>query len=117
MSRLRRRGEEALNRIVEWLGWVVLLSLLVLSRRFIFGRWRRYEFSHRQAAALWASATPVVLVVLFLVRGIETIEQLLFLAGLVILTFASSYAIALFFLRAFGGEMDPPSSSGYRRRP
>jgi hypothetical protein len=102
---------------MEWLGVVALGALLLISRRLILGRWRRYEFSHRQAAALWASGMPLILVVLWVVSGIDSLNQLLLLAALVALTFGSTYVIALFFLRAFGGEMDPPSSSGYRRRP
>ena len=102
---------------MEWLGLVALSIVLLISRVLIFGRWRRYEFGHRQAAALWASTTPLILVALFLLRGIHDADQVLLLAGLVILAFGSSYVIAAFFLRAWGGEMDPPSSSGYRRRP
>jgi hypothetical protein len=102
---------------MEWLGVVALGALLLISRRLILGRWRRYEFSHRQAAALWASGTPLILVVLWVVSGIDSLNQLLLLSALVALTFGSTHVIALFFLRAFGGEMDPPSSSGYRRRP
>jgi hypothetical protein len=102
---------------MEWLGVVALGALLLISRRLILGRWRRYEFSHRQAAALQASGMPLILVVLWVVNGIDSLSQLLLLAALVALTFGSTYFIALFFLRAFGGEMDPPPSSGYRRRP
>jgi len=39
------------------------------------------------------------------------------LGGLVVLTFVPAYAWVEFLFRAFGGEMDPPSSSGYQRRP
>jgi fucose permease len=102
---------------VEWLGVVALGILLLISRRLILGRWRRYELSHRKAAALWASVFPLLLVVSWLFRGIDSLNQLLLLSGLVGLTFGSTFAIALYFLRAFGGEMDPPSSSGYRHRP
>jgi len=102
---------------VEWIGVVAIGILLLISRRLVLGRWRRYELSHRKAAALWASAFPLLLVVLWVSRGIDSLNQLLLLGLLVGLTFGSTFAIALFFLRAFGGEMDPPSSSGYRRRP
>ncbi|MGH2470938.1 MAG: hypothetical protein ACRDG6_00835 [Candidatus Limnocylindria bacterium] len=102
---------------MEWLGFVALGVLLFISRLAILGRWRSYRFSHRQAAALWALATPLILVALWVIGGIDSLSELLLLGGLVALTFGSTYAMALFFLRAFGGEMDPPSSSGYRRRP
>jgi hypothetical protein len=103
---------------VEWLGFAALGVLLLISRVAILGRWRSYRFSHRQAAALWASPMPLILAVLWVViGGIDSLNELLFLGGLVALIFGSTYAMALFFLRAFGGEMDPPSSSGYRRRP
>ncbi len=102
---------------MDWLGVVALGALLLISRRLILGRWRRYEFSHRQAAALWALGMPLTLVVVWVVSGIDSLNQLLLLAALVALTFGSTYVIALFFMRAFGGEMDPPASSGYRRRP
>jgi fucose permease len=102
---------------VELLGYLALGGLLLISRVLLFGRWRRYELSHRQAAAFWASTTPLLLVVFFAIRGIDSLGGGLVLGGLVAFTFATSYAIALYFLRAFGGEMDPPTSSGYRRRP
>jgi hypothetical protein len=102
---------------VEWLGFAALGLLLLFSRIWILQRWRSYRLSHRQAALLLASATPLILVVLFVVRGIGGLDDLLLLGGLVTLTFGSAYAIRVFFLRAVGGEMDPPSSSGYRRRP
>jgi hypothetical protein len=102
---------------MEWLGFAALGVLLLVWRLAILGRWRAYRLSHRQAAALRASPLPLILVVLFVIRGIDSLNELLLLAGLVVLTFGSTYAIALFFLKAFGGEMDPPSSSGYRRRP
>jgi hypothetical protein len=102
---------------VEWLGFGALGVLLFISRVAILGRWRTYRFSHRQAAALWASPTPLILVVLWVIRGIGSLDELLLLGGLVAFAFGSTYAIALFFLKAIGGEMDPPSSSGYRRRP
>jgi hypothetical protein len=102
---------------VEWLGFAVLGLLVFVSRVAILGRWRSYRFSHRQAAALWALPMPLIVVVMLLIRGIDSLDELLFLGGLLALTFGSTYATALFFLKAFGGEMDPPSSSGYRRRP
>jgi hypothetical protein len=102
---------------MEWLGLAALVVVLALSRLYILGRWRNYRFTHRQAAALWASATPLIPVGLWIVHGIDGFNDVLFLGGLVALTFSFRYAMALFFLRAFGGEMDPPSSSGYRRRP
>lgn len=102
---------------MDLLGYVALGILLLISRRLLLGRWRRYELSRRQAAAFWASTTPLILVVLFAIRGIHGLGEVLVLTGLVAFTFATSYAIALYFLRAFGGEMDPPTSSGYRRRP
>jgi hypothetical protein len=61
--------------------------------------------------------TPLILVVLFAVRGINSLAEALLLGGLVALTFTSTFAFAEFFFRAIGGEMDPPASSGYRRRP
>ena len=86
-------------------------------RRLIFARWRRYQLSHRQTALLWASVTPLILVVLFVSRGVDTVDGVLLLGGLVALTFGSTFVFAEYFFRAIGGEMDPPSSSGYRRRP
>ncbi len=59
----------------------------------------------------------MILAVGFAIRGIDGVTEVLFLAGLVVFTFATTYPIALFFLRMFGGEMDPPTSPGYRRRP
>jgi hypothetical protein len=102
---------------VEWLGFAAIGLLLLISRLWILQRWRSYRLSHRQAALLLAAATPLILVVLWVIRGIGGLDDLLLLGGLVALTFGSTYAIRLFFLRACGGEMDPPSSSGYRRRP
>ena len=98
-------------------GYLALGVLLLISRVLLFGRWRRYQLSHRQVAAIWALTTPMILLVGFAIRGIDSVSEVLFLAGLVVFTFATSYAIALYFLRMFGGEMDPPTSSGYRRRP
>jgi hypothetical protein len=102
---------------VNLLGYLALGVLLLISRHLLFARWRRNELSHRQTAGLWAATTPLILAVLFAIRGIDTFGEVLVLTGLVAFTFATSYAIALYFLRAFGGEMDPPTSSGYRRRP
>ena len=102
---------------MDLLGYLALGVLILISRVLLFGRWRRYELSHRQAAAIWALTTPMILVVGFAIRGIGSVTEVLFLAGLVGFTFATSYVIALFFLRMFGGEMDPPTSPGYRRRP
>ena len=98
-------------------GYLALGVLLLISRVLLFGRWRRYQLSHRQVAAIWALTTPMILLVGFAIRGIDSVREVLFLAGLVVFTFATSYAIALYFLRMFGGEMDPPTSPGYRRRP
>lgn len=102
---------------MDWLGFVAIGVALLISRRVILGRWRRYEIGHRTAAALWASTVPVVLVILWAVRGIDGMNDLLVLGGLVALTSVPTFLMALWFLRAMGGEMDPPSSSGYRRRP
>jgi len=102
---------------VDLPGYLALGVLLLISRVLLFGRWRRYQLSHRQVAAIWALTTPMILLVGFAIRGIDSVSEVLFLAGLVVFTFATSYAIALYFLRMFGGEMDPPTSSGYRRRP
>ena len=88
-----------------------------MYRLGILQRWRSYRLGHRQAALLLASPAPLILVVLWVIRGIERLDDLLLLGALVAWTFGSTYAIRLFFLRALGGEMDPPSSSGYRRRP
>ena len=98
-------------------GYLALGVLLLISRVLLFGRWRRYQLSHRQVAAIWALTTPMILLVGFAIRGIDSVSEVLFLAGLVVFTFATSYAIALYSLRMFGGEMDPPTSPGYRRRP
>jgi hypothetical protein len=102
---------------VEWLGFAALGVPLLIFRLGILQRWRSYRLSHRQAALLLASPAPLILVAVSVIRGIEGLDDLLLLGALVALTFGSTYAIRLFFLRAFGGEMDPPSSSGYRRRP
>ena len=98
-------------------GYLALGVLLLISRIVLFGRWRRYEMGHRATAAVWAATTPLILVVLFAIRGIDSLGEVALLVVLASLTFATSYAIALYFLRAFGGEMDPRTSSGYRRRP
>jgi hypothetical protein len=58
-----------------------------------------------------------MLVVGSAIIGNPGLEQLLFGVGLALFVFGSQYVIALFFLRAFGGEMDPQASRGYRRRP
>ena len=102
---------------MNWLGVVALGALLLISRRLILTRWRQYRIGHRAAAALWASTIPLILVILWAAQGIDSVVDPLFLAGLVLLIFGSTYLMALWFLRAMGGEMDPPSSSGYRRRP
>jgi hypothetical protein len=102
---------------MDWLGVVAIGLVLFVSRRLILGRWRQYRIGHRKAAALWASTLPLTLVVLWTIKGIESLPDLLLLGGLVLLTFGSTYLMALWFLRAIAGEMDPPSSSGYRRRP
>jgi uncharacterized membrane protein len=102
---------------VEWLGFVVLAALVLIGRRLIFWQWRRHRLGHRQAAALWASVVPLILVAMFAIRGIDSLDDVLLLGGLVVLTFVPAYAWVEFLLRAFGGEMDPPSSSGYQRRP
>ena len=98
-------------------GYLALGVLLLISRLVLFGRWRRYEMGHRTTAAVWAATTPLILVVLFAIRGIDSLGKVVLLVVLAGLTFAASYAIALYFLRVFGGEMDPKTSSGYRHRP
>jgi hypothetical protein len=102
---------------VEWLGFIALGVLILVVRRLILERWRSYQLSHRQAAALYASVIPLILVAGFAVVGISSLEQLLVDLFIVLFVFGSTYVIAEFFLRAFGGEMDPPASRGYRRRP
>jgi uncharacterized membrane protein len=102
---------------VGWPGFVALGVLAFIARRLIFWRWRRSRLGHRQAAALWASIIPLILVVIFAMHGINSFDEALLLGGLVVLTFVPSYAMIEFMLRAFGGEMDPPQSSRYRRRP
>ena len=98
-------------------GYLALGVLLLISRVLLFGRWRRYQLSHRQVAAIWALTTPMILLVGFAIRGIDSLGEVPLLAGLIAFTFATSYPMAVFFLRTFGGEMDPPTTPGYRRRP
>ena len=102
---------------MEWLGFIALAMLLVVVRGFIFRRWRSYEFSHRQAAALYASVIPLMLFAGFAVVGIDSLEQLLVDLVFVVFIFCSTFLFVQWFLRALGGEMDPPASRGYRRRP
>ena len=84
---------------MDLIGYLALGVLLLISRLLLFGRWRRYESSHRQAAALWASTTPMILLVVFAIRGIDNPGEVLLLAGMIAFTFGISYAIALLYLR------------------
>jgi hypothetical protein len=105
---------------VDWpsfIAIIALVALLVVVRLLIFSRWRSYRLSHRQAAALYASVAPLVILASFAIMGIPGLAELVFYVGLALFAFGSTYVIAVFFLRAFGGEMDPPASRGYRRRP
>ena len=102
---------------MEWPGIVALVMLLGVGRVLIFWRWRSYRLSHRQAAALYASVIPLLLIVGFAVTGASNFAQFLIGLGLAVFVFGATYVVAHFFLRAFGGEMDPPASRGYRRRP
>jgi hypothetical protein len=102
---------------VEWRGVVAMGVLLLVARGLIFQRWRSYKFSHRQAAALYASVVPLLLFVGLSVVGIGSLEQLLVDLALVLFVFGSTFFTVEWFLRALGGEMDPPASRGYRRRP
>jgi len=95
---------------------LALVALLVIVRVLIFSRWRSYRLGHRQAAALHAAVVPLLMVAAFTFVGAPR-EGFLLVVGSALFTFGSTYLIAVFFLRAFGGEMDPPSSRGYRRRP
>lgn len=58
-----------------------------------------------------------MVLVWFVIAGVGSIEQLLIDVVIVLVIFGATYVIAEFFLRALGGEMDPPASRGYRRRP
>jgi hypothetical protein len=102
---------------VEWLGFIAIAALLIVVRGLIFSRWRSYELTHRRAAALYGSVIPLMLFAGFAVAGIDSLEQLVIDLALVLLIFGSTFVIVEWFLRAFGGEMDPPASRGYRRRP
>jgi len=104
---------------VDWPGFAALaalIALLVVVRLLILSRWRSYRLSHRRAAALYASVAPLMLVAGFAILGTPG-PALLIIVGVALFIFGSTYVIAAFFLRAFGGEMDPPESRGYRRRP
>ncbi|TMC01354.1 MAG: hypothetical protein E6J35_11070 [Chloroflexi bacterium] len=102
---------------MEWPGFIALVGLLLVVRLLVFQRWRSYRLSHRQAATLYASVIPLMLIAGFAFLGIGSLGQLLFDVGLALFVFGSTFVLAEFFLRAFGGEMDPPASHGYRRRP
>ena len=102
---------------MEWLGVVAMAALLLVVRGLILRRWRSYKFSHRQAAALYASVIPLMLFAGFAVVGIGSLERLLVALAIVLIVFCSTFLIVEWFLRALGGEMDPPASRGYRRRP
>jgi hypothetical protein len=99
---------------VEWPGFVALVILLAVARVLIFWRWRSYRLDHRQAAGLYASVIPLLLIVGFAIYGSG---QFFLGLGIAAFVFGSTFIVAEFFLRAFGGEMDPPASRGYRRRP
>jgi hypothetical protein len=104
---------------VDWpsfVALVALVALLAVGRLLILSRWRSYRLSHRQAAALYAALVPLLLVAGFAFMGASG-QGFVLIVGVALAAFASTYAIAVFFLRAFGGEMDPPASRGYRRRP
>src|SRR5207237_8357521 len=83
-------------------GGLALGVLLLIPPLVLFGRSRRYEMGHRTTAAVWAATTPLVLVVLFAIRGIDSLGEVVLLVVLAGLTFAASYAIELYFLRVFG---------------
>jgi hypothetical protein len=102
---------------VEWPGLIAMGVLLIVVRALIVGRWRSYKLSHRQAAALYASVMPAILLAWFAIMGIGSLEQLLLDLAIVLFLFGSTFLIVEWFLRALGGEMDPPASRGYRRRP
>jgi hypothetical protein len=102
---------------VEWPGVIAMGVLLLVVRGLIMRRWRSYKFSHRQAAALYASVIPLMLFVGLAVVGIDSLELLLVDLALVLFVFGSTFLMVEWFLRALGGEMDPPASRGYRRRP
>jgi len=96
------------------LALVVVATVRWLLRRFLFDRWRNGQLSHEKTAAVVTFLGPAG-IALALLAATGNASLPVVAAGLVALALA--YRFAVLILRWLAGEYDPPSSSGYRRRP